>query len=100
MPDPDRAARPATSAGRCIAPGYAPGEYHLPHDYARRPDSLARAWFTAAEMDRSLRYLAGSQHEDGGWPVRWAEWSATVHAESRPWVTLTALLTLRAAASR
>ena len=32
-----------------IAPGYAPGEHHLPHDYARRPDSLARAWFTEAE---------------------------------------------------
>jgi hypothetical protein len=79
-----------------IAPGYAPGEYHLPHDYARRPDSLARAWFTDAEMDRSLRYLADSQQRDGGWPVRWAEWSPTVHAESRPGVTLTALLTLRA----
>jgi hypothetical protein len=79
-----------------IAPGYALGEHHLPHDYARRPDSLARAWFTAAEMDRSLRYLAASQQRDGGWPVRWAEWSPTVHAESRPGVTLNALLTLRA----
>ena len=79
-----------------IASGYAPGEYHLAHDYARRPDSLARAWFTDAEMDRSLRYLADSQQSDGGWPVRWAEWPPTVHAESRPGVTLTALQILRA----
>jgi hypothetical protein len=79
-----------------IASGYAPGEYHLAYDYACRPDSVARAWFTDAETDRSLRYLADSQQSDGGWPVRWAEWSPTVHAESRPGVTLIALLTLRA----
>lgn len=86
---------PERPAEARIAPGYAPGEHHLPYDYARRPDSLARAWFTDAEMDRGLRSLARAQQDDGGWPVRWAEWSPTVHAESRPGVTLTALLTLR-----
>ncbi len=79
-----------------LAPGYAPGEYHLPHDFAPRPDSLARAWFTGPEMARSLRYLAAEQCDDGGWPVRWARWSATTAVEARPGVTLAALLTLRA----
>jgi hypothetical protein len=79
-----------------LSPGYAPGEYHLPHDFAPRPDSVARAWFNAAEMDRSLRQLADGQQEDGGWPIRWARWSPTSEAESRPAVTLEALLTLRA----
>jgi hypothetical protein len=79
-----------------LAPGYAPGEYHLPHDFAPRPDSLARAWFTDAEMDRSLRQLAAGQQDDGGWPISWARWSATSEAEGRPPVTLTALTTLRA----
>ena len=79
-----------------MPPATRPGSITCAHDYARRPYSLARAWFTEAEMDRSLRHLAASQQGDGGWPVRWAEWSATVHAESRPGVTLAALLTLRA----
>src|SRR4051794_5993333 len=49
-----------------VAPGYAPGERHFPHDYAKTPSSLARAWFTDAEMERSLDRLANAQQEDGG----------------------------------
>jgi len=79
-----------------LASGYAPGEYHLPHDFARRPGSLARTWFTEAEMDRSLRHLLDGQQEDGGWPISWAQWSPTSELEARPGVTLAALLTLRA----
>lgn len=79
-----------------LAPGYAPGEYHLPHDVAPRPDSLARAWFTDAQTRRGLRHLAAAQREDGGWPITWARWSATTEVEARPGVTLAALLTLRA----
>ncbi|MFH9355673.1 hypothetical protein [Kitasatospora sp. NPDC017646] len=79
-----------------LAPGYAPGEYHLPHDFASSPDSLARAWFTDAEIDRGLSHLAAQQQKDGGWPVRWARWSPTIELEARPGVTLAALLTLRA----
>ncbi|MEV4558326.1 hypothetical protein AB0K51_15230 [Kitasatospora sp. NPDC049285] len=78
------------------APGYAPGEYHLPHDYAPRPDSLARAWFTDAELERGLAHLAAAQQPDGGWPINWARWSAATESEARPGVTLGALLTLRA----
>ncbi|MEU2181292.1 hypothetical protein [Streptomyces thermolilacinus] len=79
-----------------LAPGYAPGEYHYPHDYARVPDSLARRWFTDEEMARSLDHLAAEQAEDGGWPVNWRQWAPGTALESRPIVTIEALRTLRA----
>lgn len=78
------------------SPGYAEGEYHLPHDFARQPGSLARRWFTDTEIDRSLHHLAGLQQDDGGWPISWAQWSPATVLEARPGVTLAALLTLRA----
>ncbi|MEU3279597.1 hypothetical protein [Streptomyces antibioticus] len=79
-----------------VAPGYAPGEHHFPHDFARTPHSLARAWFTDDEMARSLDFLAGEQREDGGWPVRWRHWAPAPALEARPMVTIEALRTLRA----
>ncbi|MEU8468929.1 hypothetical protein AB0F30_13580 [Streptomyces sp. NPDC029006] len=79
-----------------VAPGYAPGEHHFPHDFARGPDSLARAWFTDDEMARSLDHLAAEQREDGGWPVRWRQWAPAPALEARPLVTIEALRTLRA----
>jgi hypothetical protein len=87
---------PARPEEARVSPGYAPGEFHMPHDYARRPDSVARGWFTDAELDRSLGGLAAEQQEDGGWPVHWAKWTSTTEVEARPGVTLSALLTLRA----
>ncbi|MET9417397.1 hypothetical protein ABZY03_25055 [Streptomyces klenkii] len=87
---------PARVADYPVSEGYAPGEHHYPHDYAPTPDSPARSWFTDAEMERSLDFLAASQQEDGGWPVRWREWAPGTRLECRPMVTLTALLTLRA----
>ncbi|MGC0329137.1 hypothetical protein RKD23_002127 [Streptomyces sp. SAI-170] len=79
-----------------VAPGYAPDEHHFPHDFARTPRSLARAWFTDEEMTRSLDYLATEQTEDGGWPVRWRQWAPGTALEARPMVTIEALRTLRA----
>ncbi|MEU6995030.1 hypothetical protein ABZ953_30795 [Streptomyces sp. NPDC046465] len=79
-----------------VSPGYAPGEHHFPHDFAKAPESLARSWFTDAEMERSLDFLAGEQQEDGGWPVRWRQWAPGTALESRPIVTIEALRTLRA----
>jgi len=79
-----------------LAPGYAPGEFHLAYDYAIRPTSVGRTWFTDAELARSLDALAAAQQEDGGWPINWAQWSPTAASESRPAVTTLALLTLRA----
>ncbi|MER5295234.1 hypothetical protein ABT382_24655 [Streptomyces pharetrae] len=79
-----------------VTPGYAPGEHHFPHDYARTPRSLARAWFTDDEMARSLDHLAAEQQEDGGWPVRRRQWAPAPALEARPMVTIDALHTLRA----
>ncbi|GAA2533602.1 MULTISPECIES: hypothetical protein [Streptomyces] len=79
-----------------VASGYAPGEHHFPHDYARTPQSLARAWFTDEEMARSLDLLAAEQQEDGGWPVRWRRWAPAPVLEARPVVTIEALRTLGA----
>ncbi|ARF57765.1 hypothetical protein [Streptomyces gilvosporeus] len=88
--DPERAAEVP------VAPGYAPGEHHLAYDFAPSPDSLARQWFSEAEMDRSLDHLAALQGEDGGWPISWRAWAPGTALEGRPMVTLEALLTLRA----
>lgn len=79
-----------------VPDGYAPGEHHFPHDYARNPDSVAAAWFTDAELQRSLDFLTASQEDDGGWPIRWREWAPGTRLECRPMATITALLTLRA----
>jgi hypothetical protein len=87
---------PAHPEDTVIPPGYAPAEYHYPHDYATRPESLARRWFTEDEMAASLTALAAEQEDDGGWPIRWAQWSPTIRVEARPIVTVEALLTLRA----
>ncbi|SPE99313.1 hypothetical protein [Streptomyces sp. MA5143a] len=79
-----------------VASGYAPGEHHFPFDFARTPESLARAWFTDEEMSRSLDFLGSEQREDGGWPIRWRQWAPGTALESRPIVTIEALRTLRA----
>jgi hypothetical protein len=78
-----------------VAPGYAPAEHHFPHDFARGPDSLARAWFTDDEMSRSLDHLAAEQQDDGGWPVRRRRWAPAPALEARSLVTIAALRTLR-----
>ncbi|MPY61326.1 hypothetical protein [Streptomyces spongiae] len=89
-----------------VSPGYAPGEHRFPHDFARTPGSLARAWFTDEEMARSLDFLASDQQEDGGWPVlpqgsrreRYLprQGAAATALESRPIITIEALRTLDA----
>ncbi|MDJ0381878.1 hypothetical protein [Streptomyces sp. G-G2] len=87
---------PARRAEFPVGPGYAPGEHLFPHDFARRPESLARSWFTDEETARSLDFLAAQQEEDGGWPVRRRAWAPGSALERRPIATLEALLTLRA----
>lgn len=79
-----------------VPAGYAPGEHHFPHDFARTPRSLARAWFTDEEMERSLDFLSASQQQDGGWPIRWRQWAPGTALEARPGATIEALRTLRA----
>jgi hypothetical protein len=114
VPDRARAERAAARLGRIVrerqlvvleprrasvlpvSPGYAPGEHHFAYDYARTPDSLARRWFSDAEMEQALDALAAAQEDDGGWPIRWREWAPGTRLEWRPIVTIEALRTLRA----
>ncbi|MFC7828019.1 hypothetical protein [Streptomyces sp. NPDC057375] len=79
-----------------LSPGHGPGGHRFPHDYAREPRSLARAWFTDAEMARSLDFLAAEQEDDGGWPARRPRWAPAPVLEARGRVTIEALRTLRA----
>jgi hypothetical protein len=83
-----------------LPPGYAPGEFTLPHDYAPTPDSLASSWFSAEEWRTDLAFLADSQAADGGWSARSLMWTPAVEPEWRGLATLHALTTLRAFANR
>ncbi|GHC81389.1 hypothetical protein [Streptomyces flavofungini] len=88
--DPERAdANP-------VSPGYGPGEHHFAYDFAKAPESLARAWFTDDEVARSLDFLTNEQQEDGGWPIRWRQWAPGTALECRPIITVESLRTLRA----
>lgn len=89
--DPERAEDHPPAEGR------APGERIFVHEVARTPDSSARPWFTDAEVERSLDFLAASQGEDGGWPLPHRRPGPPGAAlERRPIATIEALLTLRA----
>ncbi|MEU5611356.1 hypothetical protein AB0H03_21895 [Streptomyces sparsogenes] len=76
--------------------GHPPGRRIFVPEVAPTPGSPARAWFTDAEVERSLDFLADSQCEDGGWPLRRSTRAPGAALESRPIVTIEALLTLRA----
>ncbi|MFJ8999905.1 hypothetical protein ACIRG8_16360 [Streptomyces sp. NPDC102359] len=103
-PDPSASALgtapPTADAGTRRPSAPDPGAPRLPHDYARTPDSLARAWFTDAEMARSLDVLEAGRREDGGWPVRHPahtpECAPLALLEARPMATIEALRTLAA----
>ena len=79
-----------------ISPGYGPGEFHTPLDYAPSPASLARRWFSEREIERSLDALAAAQGDDGGWFFNWRAWNPATTLEWRGLVTLRALQILRA----
>jgi hypothetical protein len=76
--------------------GYSPGEIHHPHDFAKHPGSLARAWFSDEEMSKSLDHLAAQQREDGGWDISWAVWLPAIEIEWSGLMTIGALKILRA----
>ncbi|MER7758990.1 hypothetical protein [Streptomyces sp. NPDC097619] len=99
----DRLGRLAREEGHAALDPWAPGpprpgraERLPPHEFARRPESLARTWFTDEEMSRSLDFLAAAQDADGGWPAEHRAWSPAGALEGRAAATVEALLTLRA----
>jgi hypothetical protein len=103
--DRERAERAAQRLGQLVREqdlvgkqpeGYSEGEIHHPHDFARRPDSLARPWFSDEEMERSLDLLASRQQDDGGWRITWSVWTPAIAIEWSGIVTIAALKTLQA----
>ncbi|GAA3041880.1 hypothetical protein GCM10010484_36210 [Actinokineospora globicatena] len=109
-PDRSRAEESAARVGRLVRDnglvrigadgtvpeGYNPAELHAPHEYASTPASLARAWFTDAELSASLDDLVDAQHDDGGWRVRWESWTPATEYEWAGWFTIESLRTLKA----
>jgi hypothetical protein len=103
-PDRERALAAVERLGRLVREqglvggefGGQPGEVHSVTDFAPRPDSLARAWFTDEEIDRGLDGLAAEQREDGGWPVKWIDGPTPAVEGEWAEVTLNALSALRA----
>jgi hypothetical protein len=75
--------------------GFADGEHHYPHDFASSPESLARQWFSDAELEASLDHLVLSQQDDGSWPVLWGIWTPATAYEWGGWVSIDALKILR-----
>jgi hypothetical protein len=66
------------------------------HDYAPRPTSLARKWFSDEELAEALDHLEAAQDDDGGWHVTMKQWAPGTHLEWRPIETLDVLETLKA----
>jgi hypothetical protein len=103
-PDRERAEAAAERIGRLVRErgfvggefGGQPGEVHAETDFAPRPDTLARRWFSDAEMDRALDRLQTQQEDGGGWRVKWIDGPTPATAGEWAEVTLNALLTLRA----
>ena len=74
----------------------APGEVHLPLDFAPEPDSLGRELFDEAVIKAHLDHLAQAQREDGGWMFNWLAWSPAAERDWRGFLTVDALRILRA----
>ncbi|TWP52457.1 hypothetical protein FKR81_08985 [Lentzea tibetensis] len=101
VPDRERAEKHAERLGtivkeQLVTGGLDAAEVHKPHDYASRPDSLARRWFSDEEFAKSLDELVAAQQEDGGWDFPWAAWTPVTKFEWRPIVTIENLVKLRA----
>jgi hypothetical protein len=103
-PDRERAEAAGERLGRLVREqglvggefGGQPGEVHSATDFAPRPDSLARRWFSDAEMDAALDALAAEQQENGDWRVKWIDGPTPATAGEWGEVTINALAMLRA----
>jgi hypothetical protein len=71
--------------------GYAADEIHRPYDFAKRPESHARSWFTDQELDAALDELESLQGDDGAWRPNWLIWTPATGPEWIGVVTLRAL---------
>lgn len=76
--------------------GYGPGEIHTPLNYAPRPTSLARRWFSDAEIAHNLDLREREQQPDGGWMFNWGQWNVASTLAWRGALTVDTLALLRA----
>jgi hypothetical protein len=88
----ERIRQPGVVTYETDAEGYVKG----PLDWAPRPTSPCRRLFSDEVIVTHLAALAARQRPDGGWPISWPPLSPACEAEWRGWVTIEALLTLRA----
>lgn len=91
----DRLVGEMLSAG-LVADARAAGYVRKPLDWAPTPDHPLREYFREADIAANLDALIADQREDGGWPITWRAASPSCELEWRGWVTLGALLALRA----
>jgi hypothetical protein len=91
----DRAIRVLLDQGLVALDPEAEGETHSPLGFAPRPDSVARAAFSDAVIERHLDHVAGGQREDGGWMFNFPAWSPAAEQDWRGSMTVDALALLR-----
>ena len=82
--------------GTMAVAGGKPGEAMRPLDFAPEPGRPLRALIDPRAIEADLDRLEAEQHDDGGWDVDWAHWSAAGGFEWRGWATVRALRILRA----
>ncbi len=103
VPDRQRAQRAFDAVGPLILERklveldpWASGETHGVLSFAPKPESMARVLFDAATVDAHLDKLAAGQQDDGGWTFNWPQWSTAATLDWRGFMTVDALLVLRA----
>lgn len=101
VPDHDRAEAAFEKLRALVAPHVtldprAPGEVHLPLDFAPQPDGFGRRLFADNLIERHLDALVDAQQEDGSWNFNWQAWTPVVRHEWGGFVTVGRLKTLRA----
>ena len=86
---------PMFSAG-LVADVEATGYVRKPLDWAPTPEHPLRKYFRQENVEAHLEVIIAEQQADGGWNITWPAVSPSCKLEWRGWVTLDALLTLRA----
>ncbi|MEN9936412.1 MAG: hypothetical protein RLZZ387_2991 [Chloroflexota bacterium] len=79
-----------------LAPAHATGYVRKALDWAPTPQHPLRAYLPTAAVEEHLDELLAGQQSDGGWPISFPAFSPACEYEWRGWISLTALLTLRA----
>lgn len=65
-------------------------------DWAPFPDDPLRVYFSEHEIRANIEEIVAGQKQDGGWGITWTPVSPGCEMEWRGWITVGALLTLRA----